>query len=91
MNTSQNLEFIEQTESESEKRARLNRLRAAEIHRELKAIDGERIRPLAAIVAGTATDFDREKLSQLEQQAARRIWKRRRRSLLRWGSMWVWR
>ena len=70
MNTSQNLEFIEQTESESEKRARLNRLRAAEIHRELKAIDGERIRPLAAIVAGTATDFDREKLSRLEQQAA---------------------
>lgn len=70
MNTSQNLDFSEISESEEEKQARLNRLRAAEIHRALKSIDSERIRPLAAIVANTADDYDRDKLQRLEQQAA---------------------
>lgn len=69
MSTLQNFDFTEPCESEEEKQARLNRLRAAEIHRALKSIDGERIRPLAAIVAGTETDFDRDKLHRLEQQA----------------------
>ena len=66
---SQNFDFTEQTESAEERAARLNRLRAAEIHRALKNIDSERIRPLAAIVAGTATDTDRDKLARLEEQA----------------------
>lgn len=56
-------------ETEQDKQARLARLRAAEIKRELKAIDTQRIRPLAAIVAGTATDVDRNKLSELEARA----------------------
>ena len=66
---SQNFDFTEQTESAEERAARLNRLRAAEIHRALKNIDSERIRPLAAIVAETATDTDRDKLARLEEQA----------------------
>ncbi len=61
--------FVEPVESEEDKQARLARLRAAEIKRELKAIDTQRIRPLAAIVAGTATDYDSKKLSDLEQHA----------------------
>lgn len=43
--------------------------RTAEIKRELKTIDSQRIRPLAAIVAGTATDVDRRKLAELEIKA----------------------
>lgn len=43
--------------------------RAAEIKCELKDIDGERIRPLAAIATGTATDYDRSKLARLETRA----------------------
>lgn len=69
MSISQNFDVFEPSESEEEKLARLNRLRIAEIHRELKAVDGERIRPMAAIIARTATDFDRDKLQRLEQQA----------------------
>lgn len=69
MSISQNFDVFELSESEEEKLARLNRLRIAEIHRVLKAVDGERIRPMAAIIAGTATDFDRDKLQRLEQQA----------------------
>lgn len=56
-------------ESAEEKQARLNRLRAAEIKRRFTAIDRERIRPLAAVVAGTGTDEDRDKLARLEQEA----------------------
>lgn len=62
--------FVEPVESEEDKRARLARLRTAEIKRELRAIDGERIRPLAAIATGTATDYDRSKLAELETRAA---------------------
>lgn len=62
--------FVEPVESEEDKRARLARLRAAEIKRELKAIDTQRIRPLAAIATGTATDYDRSKLAELETRAA---------------------
>ncbi len=73
MATSQNYDnpdiFVEPVESEEEKQARLARLRAAEIKRELKHIDTQRIRPLAAIVTGTATDYDSKKLSDLEQRA----------------------
>ena len=69
MSIAQNFDVFEPSESEEEKLARLNRLRIAEIHRALKAVDGERIRPMAAIIAGTATDFDRDKLQRLEQQA----------------------
>lgn len=43
--------------------------RAAQIHLELEHIDGERIRPLAAIAIGEATDYDRNKLVELEARA----------------------
>lgn len=56
-------------ETEREKAARLNRLRAAEIKRELKAIDNARIRPMAAILAGTGTDEDNSRLDKLETRA----------------------
>ena len=70
MDTSQNYDiFTEPIESEDEKQARLARLRTAEIKRELKKIDAERIRPLAAIVSDSATDFDHEKLALLEARA----------------------
>lgn len=69
MSTLQSCDNIILTESEEQKQARLNRLRAAEIKRRLKAIDGERIRPLAAIVADKATTYDVEKLEELEAEA----------------------
>lgn len=67
---SQNFDFTEQTETAVERAARLNRLRAAEIARRFAEIDRERIRPLAAIAAGTAADEDRNKLAALEKEAA---------------------
>jgi hypothetical protein len=74
MSTSQNyddglLDIMLETESEEQRMARLNRLRAAEIKRRLKTIDGERIRPLAAIVSNKATEYDSEKLTSLENEA----------------------
>lgn len=57
------------TETAEEKQARENRLRAAEIKRRFATIDRERIRPLAAVVAGTATDADNAKLAALEVEA----------------------
>ena len=56
-------------ETAEEKQARENRLREAEIKCRLRVIDNERIRPLAAIVAGNATDYDSDKLSTLEKEA----------------------
>ena len=67
---SQNFDFNEPAESAEECAARLNRLRAAEIARRFAEIDRERIRPLAAIAAGTAEDEDRNKLAALEKEAA---------------------
>ena len=67
---SQNFDFTEPAESAEERTARLNRLRAAEIARRFAEIDRERIRPLAAIAAGTAADEDRNKLAALEKEAA---------------------
>ena len=67
---SQNFDFTEPAESAEERAARLNRLRAAEIARRFAEIDRERIRPLAAITAGTAEDEDRNKLAALEKEAA---------------------
>ena len=69
MSISQNFDISEISETEEEKQARLNRLEAARIKRELSEIDKERIRPLAAIVAGTATETDTTKLSDLEAKA----------------------
>lgn len=66
----QNFDFTEPAESAEERAARLNRLRAAEIARRFVEIDRERIRPLAAIAAGTAEDEDRNKLAALEKEAA---------------------
>ena len=66
---SQNFDFNEPAESAEERAARLNRLRAAEIARRFAEIDRERIRPLAAIAAGTATDEDRSRLAALEEEA----------------------
>ena len=65
----QNFDFTEPAESAEERAARLNRLRAAEIARRFAEIDRERIRPLAAIAAGTATDEDRNRLAALEEEA----------------------
>lgn len=69
MLTSQQTNDIFGEETAEQKQARLNRLRVAEIKRELKHIDNDRIRPLAAIATGTATDYDTNKLKQLEQEA----------------------
>ena len=66
---SQNFDF-EVQETADERAAREGRLRAAEIARRFAAIDRERIRPLAAIAAGTAADEDRSRLAALEQEAA---------------------
>ena len=66
---SQNFDFEVQQETAEERAAREGRLRAAEIARRFAAIDRERIRPLAAIAAGTATDEDRSRLAALEQEA----------------------
>lgn len=42
----------------------------AEISRRFAEIDRERIRPLAAIVAGVGSDEDKSRLKTLEQEAA---------------------
>lgn len=59
--------------TDSDKKADLTRLmNGAEITRimaRFDEIDRERIRPLAAIAAGIATDYDTNKLKQLEQEA----------------------
>lgn len=47
----------------------LNRIRAEEIKAELAAIDSQTVRPLRAIAAGTATDEDRARLTELENKA----------------------
>lgn len=56
-------------ETERERTARLNRLRAAEIKRELKEIDNARIRPMAAILADVGTGEDKSRLEELEARA----------------------
>ncbi|MBP1578592.1 MAG: hypothetical protein J6B57_00720 [Oscillospiraceae bacterium] len=66
---SQNFDY-EPRETEQERIERENRLRAAEIARRFSEIDRERIRPLAAIVAGVGTDEDKERLKALEEEAA---------------------
>ena len=43
---------------------------AQQIHSELDALDNQAVRPLRAIANGTATNFDIQKLSELEMQAA---------------------
>ena len=62
-------EIIEPRETDEERAARESRLRAAEIAREFAEIDRERIRPLAAIASGSATDEDRNRLAGLEARA----------------------
>lgn len=44
-------------------------VRAEEIRAELAEIDSQAVRPLRAIVAGTATDEDRARLAELEARA----------------------
>lgn len=66
MDISQSFEVLETAE---ERAAREDRLRAAEIACRFAAIDRERIRPLAAIAAGTATSEDMSRLTILEQEA----------------------
>lgn len=68
-NTELDEDILIETETAEEQQARLKRLRAAEIKRELKHIDTQRIRPLAAIATNTATDYDRSKLAELETRA----------------------
>ena len=48
----------------------LNQLRIAEIDAELARLDTEAIRPLRAIQAGADTQYDRDKLADLDLQAA---------------------
>lgn len=47
----------------------LNHQRAEEIKRQLAELDSQAIRPLRAIMAGTATGEDTEKLREIEAQA----------------------
>ena len=63
-------DIIEPRETDEQRAARESRLRAAEISRRFAEIDRERIRPLAAIVAGVGTDEDKSRLAVLEQEAA---------------------
>lgn len=50
-------------------REELALVRAEEIKAELAEIDSQAVRPLRAIVAGTATDEDRARLAELETRA----------------------
>lgn len=50
-------------------REELALIRAEEIRAELAGIDSQAVRPLRAIVAGTATDEDRARLAELETRA----------------------
>lgn len=70
MSQSINIRNITADETESECMARENRLRAAEISRRFSEIDRERIRPVAAIVAGVGTDEDKSRLKALEEEAS---------------------
>lgn len=47
----------------------INQQRAEEIKRQLAELDDRTTRPLRAILAGTATDDDRNKLREIEEQA----------------------
>lgn len=67
---SQNYDELEAKETDQERAERESRLRAAEIARRFAEIDRERIRPLAAIVAGLGTDEDKSRLKALEEEAA---------------------
>lgn len=69
MNMTQDYDDFIPEETPEERAAREGRLRAAEIARRFAEIDRERIRPLAAIAAGTATDEDRNRLTALEEEA----------------------
>lgn len=51
--------------------AQQNAVRAEEIRARLMQIDSESIRPLRAVTAGTATEFDAKKLASLESEAAK--------------------
>lgn len=48
----------------------LNQQRADEIKYQLAELDNQAIRPLRAILAGTSTDEDTDKLREIEAQAA---------------------
>ncbi len=63
-------DIIEPRETDEQRAARENRLRAAKISRRFSEIDQARIRPLAAIVAGVGTDEDKSRLKALEEEAA---------------------
>ena len=63
-------DIIEPRETDEQRAARESRLRAAEISRRFAEIDRERIRPLAAIVAGVGTAEDKSRLKELEDEAA---------------------
>lgn len=73
MNMSLNYDYDEAViaaeETEAERNARLNRLRAWEIRQRFAVIDSKKIRPMAAIDMGEATDADREMLKSLETEA----------------------
>ncbi|MCH5207528.1 MAG: hypothetical protein J1F04_01480 [Oscillospiraceae bacterium] len=66
---------IQRTEEEiaSERAAILNspERRASEIKQQLTELDNQAIRPLRAILAGTPTDDDKDKLAAIETQAVK--------------------
>lgn len=45
--------------------------RCSEIFTELEKLDLQAVRPMRAIMAGTATDIDKQKLTAIEEQASR--------------------
>ena len=55
--------------TEEEKQAQAKEVRKAELIAELAQIDLESIRPTRAIQNGTATEFDTQKLAELEERA----------------------
>lgn len=73
MSTLRNYDYDEAVvaieETEAERNARLNRLHAWEIRQRFAVIDRKKIRPMAAIDMGEATDTDREMLKSLETEA----------------------
>lgn len=73
MSTLQNYDYDEAViaveETAAERNARENRLRAWEIRQRFAVIDRKKIRPMAAIDMGEATDTDREMLKSLETEA----------------------
>lgn len=60
----------EKNELTAPTRSKVNAVRKAEIMARFSAIDAESVRPLRAIAAGNASEFDKSKLNELEKERA---------------------